>query len=558
MTYLTRRSFLSRSALGAVGSIIAKSAKGEPQYRSTDQFQSNWQHSPDRIWLGPEYWANPLQDWCIAGGRIECIHAAPERSIHLLTCEAGEGDGSIVMRVRVGRRGGAPLAGPGSVGFRIGVQGPLGDYRNALIFGSGINAGITGDGGVFIGRVSGARPGALSLKKESVELRLTAQPADKDYVLTFTVVDTTGAVLGSAEERVRADRLKGNLTLVNNFGASTNDGQTPYRSNDAGSSSEGTFWFADWHISGSKLQKHHDRAFGPILFSQYPLSKGVLKLSAQLAPIGPYDSKSIRLQVQRGAKWHDVAVSNVEASSRIALFRIDRWSANEDVRYRIVYGLALRDGAIEDHFWSGVIRRDPVGSPILTVAPVSCNTHEAFPNTEYVRRMGELNPDMLAFTGDQFYQSSGGFGIVREPEATAVIDYLRKWYLHGWTWRELTRDRPSVSLPDDHDVYQGNLWGESGEGIRTTQAGGGYEMPAGWVNVVYRTQTAHHPDPYDGQPGRRGTIQYYGSLTYGGVSFAILADRQYKAGPEGKVPHDSVRADWVTDRDFEPNSAAKP
>ena len=25
--------------------------------------ESNWDDSPDRIWVGAEYWANPHQDW---------------------------------------------------------------------------------------------------------------------------------------------------------------------------------------------------------------------------------------------------------------------------------------------------------------------------------------------------------------------------------------------------------------------------------------------------------------------------------------------------------------
>ncbi len=76
--------------------------------------------------------------------------------------------------------------------------------------------------------------------------------------------------------------------------------------------------------------------------------------------------------------------------------------------------------------------------------------------------MTQLDPDLLAFTGDQFYEGSGGYGVQRAPVDMAILDLLRKWYLHGWTWRELMRDRPSISIPDDHDVYQGNVWGEAG------------------------------------------------------------------------------------------------
>jgi alkaline phosphatase D len=140
----------------------------------------------------------------------------------------------------------------------------------------------------------------------------------------------------------------------------------------------------------------------------------------------------------------------------------------------------------------------------------------------------------------------------------AILDYLRKWYLHGWTWRELTRDRPSISIPDDHDVYQGNNWGEAGAPQTGTQEQGGYNMPGPWVNVVHRTQTSHHPDPWDATPCKQGISVYSGPLVYGRVSFAILADRQFKSGPEGKVPPTGTRGDHVIDPTFDPKTADLP
>jgi hypothetical protein len=87
---------------------------------------------------------------------------------------------------------------------------------------------------------------------------------------------------------------------------------------------------------------------------------------------------------------------------------------------------------------------------------------------------------------------------------------------------------------------------------------GGYDMPVEWVNAVHRTQTTHHPDPFDSTPGRRGTSVYYGAITYGRVSFAILADRQFKSGPQGKVPRTGDRGDHVVDPNFDPKTADLP
>ena len=534
--------------------------------QASGTFVSNWQNCPDRVWIGPEYWSNPLQDWRLNHGRIECINAAADRNVHVLVRSLGEQDGDFDLRVQVGRVDGSALGkGTGSVGFRIGTRGPLPDFRNAVIFGRGIDAGLTSTGGLFIGAITDAKAGTAKLDVTEAELRLSGARAGNEYRLTLAVLDKAGRSLGTVTKSVPADRCAGNLVLVNNFapaggGGAGKAGKAAGKKGGGGGPAGGlgAFWFADWRIAGPKVSAHPERSFGPLLFSQYTLSGGIMKLSAQMPPLGGGDSSVVRLQLKAGAGWRDAGESPIHPEARTAAFRIPNWDATKDTEYRLAYTLQFRDGKKEEHHWSGTIRRDPVDQPELSVADISCNIHSAFPNAPYVASVAKLNPDLLAFTGDQFYESSGGYGIIRTPVDLAMIDYLRKWYLHGWTWRELMRDRPSVSIPDDHDVYQGNLWGEGGhlnpKGA-TTQEAGGYTMTADWVNVVYRTQTAHHPDPHD-PTLNTGIIQYYGPLTYGRVSFAVLADRQYKSGPLNKVPSTGgPRGDHETNPNFDPKSA---
>jgi alkaline phosphatase D len=550
-TRLTRRRFIASSASLAASSLVTPLVRVDAA-QTAGEFRSRWAACPDRVWLGPEYWANPLQDWQITDGRIECTNPGLDRNVHLLTRQLADRRGTLDMSVRIGAVGGESLA-TGSVGFRIGAQGPLLDYRNSLIFGRGLDAGVSWDGAMFVGDVRSAKAAAIP---NDTELRLTAEPSGDDYRVTLTARSARGDVLATVlKQDVRPGQLVGNLVLVCNFGSApaATDAEMKMPTGTA------MFWFADWRISGSKVDAHDDRAFGPILFSQYTLGGGVMKLTAQMPPLGAQDSQTVRLQIRKGRTWSTIGENGIHPAARTASFRIPKWNDREDVPYRLAYTLTFRDGRSEEHFWDGTVRRDPLDKSVITVADVSCNTHQAFPNSEYVAKMAKLDPDLIAFTGDQFYESSGGYGVIRTPVDKAIVDYLRKWYMHGWTWRELTRDRPSVSLPDDHDVYQGNLWGEAGDGRKTTQEAGGYDMAPEWVNVVYRTQTTHHPDPYDARPARRGTIQYYGSLTYGRVSFALLADRQYKSGPEGKVPATGTeRGDHVMDPNFDPKTADVP
>jgi hypothetical protein len=77
------------------------------------------------------------------------------------------------------------------------------------------------------------------------------------------------------------------------------------------------------------------------------------------------------------------------------------------------------------------------------------------------------------------------------------------------------------------------------------------------INVVHRTNCAHNPDLYDPTPVEQGISVYYGDMVWGRVSFAILADRQFKSGPE-LVDTGPGRADHVTDPNFDVAKLDKP
>src|SRR6266436_8212526 len=186
---INRRDFLQESAAAAAAVAAASTipAGASAAQRTRGDFASNWDQSPDRVWLGLEYWANPLQDWRVAGGRIECIKAAANRNVHLLTRQLGEQPGDLQMGVRIGRVDGGKLSGgKGSAGFRIGIMGPLRDYRNSLIYGQGLDAGLTSDGKLFIGNPGGGAP--VDLSRESILLHLAIEPRGEQSAVTLTAL----------------------------------------------------------------------------------------------------------------------------------------------------------------------------------------------------------------------------------------------------------------------------------------------------------------------------------------------------------------------------------
>jgi len=119
------------------------------------------------------------------------------------------------------------------------------------------------------------------------------------------------------------------------------------------------------------------------------------------------------------------------------------------------------------------------------------------------------------------------------------------------------RDRPTVAIPDDHDVYHGNIWGAGGiatppdlTGARA-QDEGGYKMFPEWVNMVQRTQTSHLPDPFDPTPVHQDITTYYCAMNYAGISFAVLEDRKFKSAPRPLLPQADVRNGWPQNEHFD-------
>jgi 3',5'-cyclic AMP phosphodiesterase CpdA len=270
-----------------------------------------------------------------------------------------------------------------------------------------------------------------------------------------------------------------------------------------------------------------------VAFALYTHDRGVLKLTAQLYPLKPGEERTARLEFQRGGKWVEAAKEPVQYPGWSAHFRVEKWDATESVPYRVRHG----DKAV----FEGVIRRDPVDKDVIVVANMSCNSSRTTGGRpEIVNHLIAQDPDLLFFAGDQTY---------RHTEHTAG------WIEFGLQFRDVIRDRPTVTIPDDHDVGHPNLWGENGKrSVRTDGADGGYFYPAAYVNLVQRHQTWHLPDPPDPKPVEQGITVYFTRLRVGGVDFAILEDRKFKTGPDGKIPKMGPRPDHINDPKYDPKS----
>jgi alkaline phosphatase D len=514
-------------------------------------FVSNWQGGANQTWLGSQYWANRLQDWRLRDGRIECTTAGGDRNVALLTHELSSRAQPFETRVKLGYLEHPRAGEPGYAGFRIGMRGPFDDHRDTAIYGIGLDAGLTNDGRLFLGSLEHASA-AFRRPAGELELVLSGEPRASGYRITLAANDGSGRQIAQVAREVPADWVSGGLALVCSSGSieptpdPSHNTITMSGINRKGRDNKGSLrcWFRDWKVVGSKIDEHADRAWGPILFSMYTLSRGILKMTAQMAPVDPR-AGAVQLQIRPSAQtdWRTLAESRIDPLARTATFRVPDWDDTADVSYRLLY----RAG--QTHHYEGVIRRDPRSKEKIVVGALSCTNDLGFPHTPIARNLQHFRPDVLLFTGDQIYERSASYGIERLPLDRAALDYLRKWYLFGWSFGELLRDTPAVCMPDDHDVYHGNVWGAGGrkaDGFgQPGQDSGGYQEPAEWVNMVQRTQTSHLPDPFDPTPVAQNIGVYYTELVCGGVSFAILEDRKWKSAPKPTIPKAQIVNGWA-------------
>lgn len=526
---LSRRDFL-RSASGlAAGALLAgalpQGLRGVPDAPGAVGGQPlDFAWSGSRPWLGPDWHAAPLPSWRVADGVVECLpdtlepRYATVTSRELVAPTKGFAI-ETVLRFDPALESKAAYR----AGILFGGRGAPDTFEHAVVYAEkSVFAGLWADGTL---RIEGRRT-AVDLSGGWVRLRLIGKGRPDGRVsLRLVAADSAGDTLGEVSNVLPADRLTGAFGLIARGRRGPEEHPEPVAA------------FKSFAVEGAGLAARPENRFGPVLWTQYSLSAAGLRLQAQFPPLGEDDAAEAVLEVKRGARWREAARAPIEPVSSTALFAVDDWDPDRAADYRVRYRFLG-----EDSFWSGVVRREPDGEEPWKLGLFSCDYGTLFPLKELVAELRERDPAMLFFAGDQFYEWFGGFLFVRSPPWKARLDYLRKWYLFGWTFRDLLKDRPSIIITDDHDVFQGNIWGQEGRPIpgydpatgdrfKVPFHKGGYAMPPDWVNLSQRAQSGHLPPPYDPAPIEQGIGVVFTGFEYGGVSFAVLEDRKFKTGP---------------------------
>jgi hypothetical protein len=278
-----------------------------------------------------------------------------------------------------------------------------------------------------------------------------------------------------------------------------------------------------------------------ICFALYTVHEKTLKLTAQLYPLKEGEPRKARLEAKMSGQWKTVAITDVIERGWTVPFRVENWDDTKDTPYRVRHG--------EKATYEGLIRKNPVDKREIVVVGFTGNSINPghggnIPKEDLVSNIKKIKPDVLFFSGDQVYDHRRHYAA---------------WLKFGRDFGEVIKDYPTVTIPDDHDVGQPNLWGHNGrESTLSGASDGGYIMPVEYVKEVERAQTSHLPDPYDPTPIDRGIGTYYTDLTWGRVSFAIIEDRKFKTGPAGMIPRQGPRPDHIRNPEYDPKSVDVP
>ncbi len=536
------------------------------------KFTSDWSNSPDGVWVGPEMWANRLQDWKVLDGKLMCINSMPMRTVHLTTRRATDIKGNINISVNIEINRGSSYTNESAAGFLIGAGRGL-DYRAASL----IHHSFGKKAGLFIGIDATGNLFLKDFEKEDIYIEynsgnnsswsraylvLSVKPRGNNYSIKVTAVDPiTNLIIDRLElDGIEPERIDGNIALVSHSGNSKG--------------SDTSFSFENWQVSGSKLNYEPEHLIGPIAGLQYTLSRSTLKINVQMMPLSELENQTLEMYILDNDKWRKLSEAVIDNNSYTALFRIDNWEEKEDIPYRITYKLKRKSDRVFTE--NGIIKHDPIEKEEITLLSLSCVEQVIkpdksswmgidagsfpwdwallYPHVQLTDNLKQFDADILFFAGDQVYE--GASPTAADTGPLAPFDYLYKWFLWCQTYKDLTANIPTITIPDDHDVYHGNLWGAGGMATPSgltgaaAQDAGGYKMSPEFVNMVQATQTRHLPDPYDDTPVEQGINVYYTECKIGGVSFAILEDRKFKSAPVDLLPDADIFNGWPRNRNW--------
>ena len=273
---------------------------------AAQQFRADFKKINDRVWIGSSFWAVPMEDWEIKSDRLEFSGVEKQSRLHILTHVLGERKGDFVLSGDLGLL--EDKGNKGAVGFAVGIKDNTDpeSVKAACYFGKGVSVGVNLNGEIYIDDKKAELPNGFGFQKFSLKLEGRNNGSQTELILLAN--DANGKTVTLKHEVTGA--LDGLVALEN-------------KGDQKG---ESTFWWSDMQLAGTMVEYKPENSFGPILWAMYTLSRGRLKLTAQLPPVGIKDSQKVELELFKNGKWVKEAMVEIDPVSFTSIFTIDNFS----------------------------------------------------------------------------------------------------------------------------------------------------------------------------------------------------------------------------------------
>ncbi|MCX8229122.1 MAG: sulfatase-like hydrolase/transferase [Planctomycetota bacterium] len=548
-------------------------------------FQDAWRSSPNRPWPGKDWHANRTQDWQVKNGWLECLtgqNGPAGRTVNLLTQVIEEGEESIHLEVTVRPTNYVGTLRDGaSFGFLFGMGGENIDYRATALVqqapapGGGLLVCMDSDGKLSLRDFSESLnkagywtiPGGV----DSRNLRELAAAKERfplgAYAVRLKLHWKNNTLTLKAKAQVTGNQLAGKggaetSLVIHDFSREKLQGSISLFSARGTKESKNGFAFGEFQLTGAT--PHPERAWGPILGVLYTTvtdqtGEHALRMTVQHPILHAEERPQLKLVINENQDFPGEYQTNGSYTTQFQtpFPRLTR---------SLPYALYLN----HEKVYEGILRKEPGEQDTATLGLLSCLKNQVgplswnadglwFPHNDVAQGIQTQDPDLLYFAGDQIYEGDIT-GVDSRSEHHQILDYHTKWQRFLWSFGDLTKNRPTICIPDDHDVFHGNLWGAGGRRAQkteeySTQDSGGYKMSAKFVNAVHGTLVSHLPPSQVSPTIGQGISTYTTSFSWGGIDFCVLSDRMWKDSPSVAVPALNFKNGWPQADVFSPDDA---
>ena len=528
--------------------------KGQPNFVSDlslvaqNNLQSikfNWNKIPDQAWLGYSFWCNSYLDWKVENNRVIAFpFHRHKRTAHYSAQQIKRKSGLLKISVTTGF---SKSRNSGHLGLLIGAgSNQINEKTNLLIHNNIPNSNT------HLFAIN--KKGVISLSDYGADTSIYSHQLDSFIFSDSSSVNMEISYKSLADSTFIYFQIRNTSTKIFNDTILLKSTSIPLGSIALFYSCKKAFksfgWFDDLRIEGNVLEKAETT--GPLLSSFHTITDKKILLTVQLQPFEVSKTDEFELY------FNSIKIKNFRVHYRYdkLTHQIRFKTSTKNLPGKVNYTIKYSGKQTDRPFYINGTINTLLPNKEMSIMALNCNgfpfMHEGkydynslwYPYEQIEKGYHKFTPNLVIFLGDQFYESRPSAPIIKEP--FCYLDYLYKWNLYCLQFRNITANTPTIILTDDHDVYQGNLWGNGGVPAKTTekdsldkyyqgnydtwqQDNGGYFMPKNFVNMAIRSQTSHLPKPYKRRT--KGLSNYYTSYQFGDFDFAILEDKKYKSAP---------------------------